>query len=122
MNSLIQLSKGIIISVILTLVLLFIFALLLTYTTVQESAIPIVTVAITGISILVGSSVSTIKLNKNGLLNGGIIGFTYVFLLYIISSILHTGFSLNMYSIVMIVLAVFAGMIGGIMGVNIKLK
>ena len=45
-----------------------------------------------------------------------------MFLLYIISSIVQTGFSLNMYSIVMIIASIIAGMIGGIMGVNIKIK
>lgn len=122
MNALIQLSKGIITSIILTLLLLFIFALLLTYTDVKESTIPTVTILITAISILVGSSISTIKLHKNGLLNGGIIGFIYVFVLYIISSIVHSGFTLNVFSIIMIIAAIIAGMIGGIMGVNIKAK
>lgn len=122
MNGIMQILKGIVTSVIITLVLLFIFSVLLTYTDVKESTIPTVTIIITAISIFVGSSISTIKLNKNGLLNGGTIGFIYVFLLYIISSIVQTGFSLNMYSIVMIIASIIAGMIGGIMGVNIKIK
>lgn len=122
MSKLVQISKGIAFSIIITLVLLFIYAILLTYTSIKESTIPIVTIAITAISILAGSSISTIKLNKNGLLNGGIIGFLYVFILYIIASIVQTGFALNAYSIIMIIAAIIAGMAGGIMGVNIKVK
>lgn len=122
MKALIQLSKGIVTSVLITLILLFIFSVLLTYTDIKESTIPTVTIIITAISIFVGSSISTIKLNKNGLVNGGAIGFIYVFLLYIISSIVQTGFTLNTYSIITIILAIIAGMIGGIMGVNIKVK
>lgn len=117
-----RLSKGIVTSIIITLILLFIFSLLLTYTDVQESTIPTVTIIITGISILIGSSISTIKISKNGILNGGAIGFIYIFLLYIISSTVQTGFSLNLYSIVMIIVSIITGMIGGIMGVNIKSK
>lgn len=122
MKALIQLSKGIVTSVLITLILLFIFSVLLTYTDIKESTIPTVTIIITAISIFVGSSISTIKLNKNGLVNGGAIGFIYVFLLYIISSIVQIGFTLNTYSIITIILAIIAGMIGGIMGVNIKVK
>ena len=121
-NGVIQLLKGIVASITITLVLLFIFSILLTYTQIRESTIPTVTIIITAISIFIGSSISTIKLNKNGLLNGGAIGFIYVFVLYIISSIVQTGFSLNMYSIAMMIASIIAGMIGGIMGVNIKIK
>ena len=62
----------------------------------------------------------TIKIKKNGIVYGGIIGIIYIIGLYIISSIVTTGFSLNMYSIIMIILSILAGMIGGIVGVNIK--
>jgi len=122
MDNTINIFKGIISSILITLILLFIFATVLTYSNIQESTIPIVTIVITAISIFIGSSISTIKISKNGILNGGIIGFIYIFLLYIISSIIQTGFSLNIYSIFMIIAAILAGMIGGIIGVNIKRK
>ena len=101
-----------------TFVLLFICAIILTYTNISESIIPTVIIVITIISILLGSSISTIKIKKNGIVNGGIIGLTYILMLYFISSIVHTGFSLNIYSIVMIILSILAGMVGGIVGVN----
>lgn len=112
--------KGIIISFISTLILLFIFAIFLTYTSISEAMIPSVIIVITIISILLGSSISTIKIKKNGIVNGGIIGLSYILMLYVISSIVHTGFALNVYSIVMIILSILAGMIGGIVGVNRK--
>lgn len=121
-SNVVQLFKGIIFSILITLVLLFAFSALLTYTDMQESAIPVVTIVITAISILIGSSISTIKINKNGIINGGIIGFVYIFMLYILSSVVKTGFTLNVYSIVMMIAAIVAGMVGGIVGVNIKKK
>ncbi len=121
-NNVVNLFKGIIFSILITLVLLFAFAAILTYSDMQESSIPVVTIAITAISILIGSSISTIKINKNGIINGGIIGFVYIFLLYILSSVVKIGFALNAYSIVMMILAIVAGMVGGIVGVNIKKK
>jgi len=49
-----------------------------------------------------------------------IIGGVYIFILYLISSILSTQFSLNMYSVIMMVIGIIAGAIGGIVGVNLK--
>ncbi|MBQ9298649.1 MAG: TIGR04086 family membrane protein [Clostridia bacterium] len=113
------LLKGILISFVLTLVSIFVFSIVLTYTNIQESTIFPVMVCITAISILVGSSISTIKINKNGILNGGIIGLIYVLIIYLISSIVGNGFALNMNSIILIISGIIAGMIGGIVGVNI---
>ena len=49
-------------------------------------------------------------------------GYFYILSIYIISSIVQTGFGLNMYSIVMMVLGIVSGMVGGIVGVNLKMK
>lgn len=117
-NSLFIILKGIAISFIATLILLFIFSILLTYTSIQESVIPTVIIIITALSILISSEFTTIKIKKNGIINGGIIGFTYIMLLYIISSIVKGNFSFNMYSIIMIIVSILAGMLGGIIGVN----
>lgn len=111
--------KGIIIAFITTLVLILIFALLLTYTNISEDTIFPVVVVITGISILLGSSLSNIKIKKNGFLNGGIIGFVYILLLYLISSAFIGDFSVNANSIILIIASILTGMLGGIIGVNI---
>lgn len=118
-NNFVNIFKGIIISFIFTLLLLFVFAIVLTYTNTPESTIAPIIIIITSISILVGSSISTIKIKKNGILNGGIIGLVYILTIYIISSCVQTGFALNISSIIMIIFSILAGMIGGIVGVNI---
>ena len=114
------LVKGIIISFALTLISVFIFSIVLTYTNIPESTIFPVIVFITALSILVGSSISTIKIHKNGILNGGIIGIVYILILYLISSMTSTGFALTIQSIILMISATIAGMLGGIVGVNIK--
>ena len=112
--------KGIMLSFVLTLIFLFLFSIVLTYSNLSESSIPAVIILVTVISILIGSSISTTKIKKNGIVNGGIIGLIYIFIIYLISSIVQTGFILNIYSIIMITVSIVAGMIGGIVGVNIK--
>ena len=112
--------KGAIISIVTTLLLFLVFALLLTYTNISETTIFPVIVVITGISILLGSSLGNIKIRKNGLLNGGLIGLIYMLVLYFISSCFLGDFSLNSNSFILIIAAILAGMLGGIIGVNIS--
>lgn len=111
--------KGTIISLITTLVFFLVFALLLTYTNISEETIFPVIVVITGISILLGSSLGNIKIKKNGIFNGGVIGLIYMLFLYLASSCFMGDFSLNINSIILIIAATLAGMLGGIIGVNI---
>lgn len=112
--------RGVIISIIFTLILLFIFSLLLTYTTISENFIAPVIIVTTAISIFIGSSIGCLKSNKNGLFNGAMIGGIYLLSLYIISGILSKNFNLNIQSIIIIISGMICGMIGGIIGVNKK--
>lgn len=113
-----KISKGLIISFVTSLISIFIFAILLAYTNISDSIIPIVIICLTFVSILIGSIISMRKVSKNGLINGAIIGGTYVVLLYLISSILNTGFIFNIYTIIMVIVGIISGIIGGIIGVN----
>ena len=119
-KTLANILKGVGISLIATLIMLVIFSILLTYTNIQENAINPVIMIITAISILIGSSLGNIKIRKNGLINGGIIGAVYIIIIYLISSILNWRFSLNLQSIIMIITAIVFGILGGIIGVNRK--
>lgn len=115
-----RIIKGSIMSIILTLVLLFIFSIIVTYTNVKESIISPIIIIITSISILIGSSISSLKIKKNGLLNGAIVGIIYILTIYILSSIMGMGFKIDINSVLMIIFAIAAGMLGGIVGVNIN--
>ena len=112
--------KGVVIALLTTFILLIIFSIILTYTNTEEKVINPVIMLITAISILIGSSLANIKIKKNGLLNGGIVGGIYILTIYLISSILNWKFSLNIQSIIMIATATIFGVLGGIIGVNIK--
>ena len=91
-NNVIPIIKGIGIAFFITLLLLFLFSILLTYTNIGENTTAPVILVITAISILVGSSIGSSKIRKNGLINGGIVGFSYIMLLYIISSFTRCWF------------------------------
>ena len=107
-------------SIAITIIGLIIFSILLTYTSIQENLIPTVTIIITAVSILIGSTISMCNVRKNGIINGASIGFIYILLIYLLSSIIESNFSLNINSIAMIIASIFAGTLGGIIGVNKK--
>lgn len=115
-----HIAKGVGISLISTCIMLLIFAILLTYTDINESIIDTVIIIVTAISILMGSSIGNLKIKKNGLMNGAIVGGTYMLVIYLISSILNWRFSLNVQSIIMIAVGTICGVLGGIIGVNKK--
>ena len=119
-RSYISILKGLLITFILSFILLLILSILLTYTNISENVISPCIIAITSISILIGSLMTSTKIRKKGLLNGGIIGGTYILLLYLISSCVLQQFSLNEQSIIMIVLGIIFGILGGVIGVNLK--
>ncbi len=117
-NNIIKVIKGSIISFLISVILLFIFASLLVYTSLQETTMKPVVIIISIVSILIGSSLSSIKIKKNGIINGALVGLIYILTLYVLSSISFIGFNLSAYSIIMIIGAILSGMIGGIIGVN----
>ena len=116
----IKILKGTIISIILSIILLTIYAILLSYTNISENTMVPVIITITWISILIGSSISSMHIKKQGMLNGALVGLIYMLTIYILSSIFLSSFELNMNSIIMIVVGIITGMIGGVIGVNMK--
>ena len=119
-NSVVRILKGSIISIITTLILLIIFSAMLTYININENTIPTVIIICTALSILIGSQIATSKIKKNGILNGAFVGIIYIAFLYIISSCITKNFSLNNYSIIMMLVSILIGGVGGIIGVNRK--
>ena len=112
--------KGVIISIILTVILLLILSAVLTYTSVSENIIKPAVITITAMSILIGSSISNIKIKKRGILNGAIVGGIYLISIYILSSIVNSNFCFNIESIITILIGMGFGILGGIIGVNKK--
>lgn len=110
--------KGVIISIIFTLIFLFAFSIILTYTNISESFIAPVIIVITAISIFIGSSIGNIRLKKNGMLNGALVGGIYLLSIYLLSGIISQNFSLSIQSIIIIIAGMICGMFGGIIGVN----
>lgn len=119
-NGIVIILKGSLISIIATIVLLMIFAAVLTYSNINENSMPTVIIVVTALCILIGSQITTSKIKRNGIVNGALVGAIYILALYLISSIISKDFSLNICSIIMMATSILIGGIGGIIGVNKK--
>jgi putative membrane protein (TIGR04086 family) len=118
--NILNILKGVVIAISLTLVFLLIFAIILTYTNVKEDTISPVIIVITALSIIIGSSVANMKISKNGIFNGAIIAIIYMLIIYLISSLVSNQFEITGASLIMILTSVICGILGGIIGVNKK--
>lgn len=114
-----RIIKGSVTAIIVSLVLLLVYATLLSYTNISETTMTPVVITISGVSILIGSTISSLKIKKQGMLNGALVGLIYILFIYILSSMLLIGFEINTKSLIMMLVSTFAGMIGGIIGVNL---
>lgn len=118
-SNILKVIKGSVISIFISVVLLFIASLILTYTNIGENAIPTMIIIISAISIFVGSLVSAMHIKQKGILNGSLVGAIYIIIIYLFSSIAITGFNMNIKSLIMLAASIIAGTIGGIVGVNL---
>lgn len=118
-RNIVRVVKGSIFAILITAIFLFIYAILLTSTNISENTMTAVVITVSGVSILIGSSISSFKIKKQGIINGALVGLIYITALYLLSSIIFVGFELNLSSIIMIIVSIITGMIGGIIGVNL---
>lgn len=112
--------KSLAVAFILTLILVLIVSLLLTFTSLKESRIPILNTLVMIISITAASIYMAVKVEDKGWLNGGIIGALYFIILILLNYLFIKPFILDIYSISKFFIALFTGIIGGIIGINIK--
>ena len=108
--------KGVVSSFTISIILFYILGIILTSSKITEKIITPAILIITGLSILIATSVVMIKNNEKGCL----IGLSYFSILYIVSSISMQNFEINVYSMIMLVITFICGSIGGIVGINIK--
>lgn len=112
--------KAVGVGIIITIILLFIYSIILTYTNISETTMPTVVIVITAISILIASQLTTKNLKKNGIINGGLVGLIYIVGIYIISSIITGNFGFNLSAVIMCIVGIMMGALGGIIGINMK--
>ena len=118
--NLLKICKGIGVSYLITIPIFAILSVVLTYTPFPEDYISPAVIVTTVISILFAGSTATRNLKSKGWLNGALVGFIYMFFLYVAGSLVLRDFSVNRHVISMGLIGLLSGTIGGIIGINLK--
>ncbi len=101
--------------------LVFILSLVLLYTPFKESKIPLFNTVIMIVSITIGSIYVSTKIGENGWINGGILGILYFFSIGVTKLFIFLShFFVDMYLLGKFILSLITGVIGGIIGINMK--
>lgn len=112
-----EIIKAILIALIISLVAVLIVALF----KLSDSAMMIANQVIKCASIFL-SCLLCLKLPKNGWIRGMVVGFIYVWLAYIVFSLLAGQFTVDLTLLNDVALGTLSGMISGIIAVNIRKK
>lgn len=112
--------KGLLISCSITLLFTIIISLLLTYTNMMETSIPLWDTITLIVSIVSGAMYLTVKIGEKGWLNGAIIGLLYFLILFLLNCLLVESSGANSFSYLKLVISIVIGMIGGMIGINLK--
>jgi len=118
--NIVSMVKAIAIAYLITIPLFAIFSFFLNYMDFPQKILPSAVIITTLISIIVAGWTSTSKIRSKGWLNGGIIGFMYVVILFLVSGLAYRDYSIDTHVITILVIGVITGSIGGILGINLR--
>lgn len=108
-----------IISFILSIILIFVLSIIISKTSISETIIVPGIITISSVSIMIGGIRISKTKKQKGIINGALLGIIYIVGMYLLSSIILKDFSLNLKSFIMILSGMLAGILGGIIGVNL---
>ena len=105
------LLKGVLTSFILTFIVFTVYAILLTYTSLQENNVNVVMLVSTAF-------ITGRKASSKGILWGTLSGFIYIAIMLLISISTVGSFSFSPKMLISIGLALCCGALGGVIGIN----
>lgn len=111
--------KGVIRGFLITLLLLFFYAIFVTYNDISPNISSILLTVISMISIGFGAIYSTKKIRKKGWIVGILVAVFYMILIYLLSIVVGQPAALSIKSIYKLIFALIIGMLSGILGINI---
>ena len=112
--------KGVLISYLLAFVLLAAYSFALVYTNLSEGAtMPIVTVITIATALLCGL-IGGRSAGSRGYVYGGLSGLIYAVVLWVFGSVVLNDYNMSFGFAILLLLGIFSGALGGMIGVNIK--
>lgn len=112
--------KGLGYSYILTLAILLIYNLFLTFTSVSGNTIAMASSMITTVSAAFGGFYASKHIKEKGLIYGLLVGLMYIVCLILIVFLAKESFAFEVDMLYKVLLVSLSGGIGGVLGVNFK--
>ncbi len=109
-----EIVKGLAVSVVLSLVLVLLAALLIKVFNIKTGAIPVINQVIKGVSILCGCLI-VFRIKSNNWLRGMILGVFYILLACLIFSLLDGSFGFGLHILNDLTLGAVTGLLSGIL-------
>ena len=119
-NKIILMIKTLFLAFIVSFVCIIIYSIILSFTSVSDSTMAIITQIITMISIVVAALYCGKKVKSKGWLYGLLVGLLFVLFMIPISMIWGQTPTFDKYFVAKIIRGSLVGLIGGIIGVNIS--
>jgi len=119
-NIILQLTKGTFWALSFALLAILIFAFVIKYTSISDTAIQPINQVIKALSILVGCFVFGKKIKTKGWMWGALIGVFFTILAYIIFSILDGSFSLSITLLYDVIFGAIMGMLAGVIAISLR--
>lgn len=118
-NGYIPAAEGVLRGFIITVVLLLIFAVIMTFTEVSEKTSSIFYLVTTILSIMYGSIYAVRKIKRRGWLIGIVVTLLYLLVLYIVSIVSGNSSVIGTDRITRLLLALIIGALSGMIGINL---
>ena len=115
-----QILKGVALAFVISVVLLLVCAVIMTYSPIPDGATRAVTIAVSGISILIAGFVVSRKTRRQGWLAGATCGLLYAAALYVFGSLIMLDFSITVSTMIVAAMGFVLGALGGIIGINTR--
>ena len=122
MVGMLAIITNVLVSYFITMIMLLALALAITYSDFPEDRSQTAILLITIVNVAVVGWMVARNARTNGWLWGGAGALFYMLVLYVIGSVIFGSFDLNGSFVLFIILAMIAGSIGGIIGINTKKK
>lgn len=114
-----NISKGVLRSVIATTILLVIYSILMNFIDFSMKTVSIVYMVMTCISIVYGAIYASKTNGHKGWVSGLAVSAIYMFILLIITLLINGGLGFSSIMVIQILLALGVGTLSGMLGINI---
>ena len=115
-----NIGKALAMSIGVTAFALILQTIVMLYTDVSESILPVTSAITMTLSVGIASIYASLKIRTKGWINGALIGILYILMIVLLSLFVLDDFVLNTYVLLKTGIALITGAISGMIGVNLK--